>query len=66
MLELHALGQETGVRAAELVSILDTLSGEARRAALDEVVSRPWPAAGQEGLDIPVQPRHRDVRDRGC
>ena len=54
VLALHALGREVGVRAAELASILDSLSGADRRTALDEVLTRPWPAPGQEGLDTPL------------
>ena len=54
VLALRALGREAGVRAAELASILDSLTGAARRTAIDEVLTRPWPAPGQEGLDTPV------------
>jgi hypothetical protein len=52
--QVQALGREVGVRAAELTSILDTLSGAEQRAALREVLTRPWPAAGAEGQDTPV------------
>jgi hypothetical protein len=51
---VQALGREAGVRAAELTSILDTLSGPERRAALRAALSRPWPPAGDEGSDTPV------------
>lgn len=51
VLGIQALGREVGVRAAELTSILDTLSGDARRTALDAAVSRPWPVPGDEGSD---------------
>ena len=54
VLAVHALGREVGGRAAELASILDSLSGAARRTAIDEVLTRPWPPPGEEGLDTPV------------
>jgi hypothetical protein len=54
VLALHALGREVGSRAAELASILDSLSGAARSNAIDEVLTRPWPPAGEEGLDTPA------------
>jgi hypothetical protein len=54
VLALHSLGREAGVRASELASILDSLTGTARRSAIDEVLTRPWPAPGQEGADTPV------------
>lgn len=54
VLLVQGLGREAGVRAADLRSILDTMSGRAQLAALDAQLARAWPDLIQEGADTPA------------